>query len=228
MYGPDDQRLVDTLSDLNITLNKMDQASNNIAVTESAVNLTENEDERPCNDHREQLCEILHSRRAQYVIITLVVVDMIIVIAELLIDLKAVEVHHESHAPHILHYTSIAILSIFMIELFVKIYAMGLTFFKHKMEIFDGIVVTVSFALDIAFSGKEGAVDGIGLIVLLRLWRVTRIVNGIVLSVQIQADRKIEVLEKENSELKEELEQLKSKCEQLEVLVKIILNENII
>ena len=45
---------------------------------------------------------------------------------------------------------------------------------------------------------------------------------------QIQADRKIEVLEKENSELKEELEQLKSKCEQLEVLVKIILNENII
>lgn len=227
MYEPDDQRLVDddTLSDLNINLNKMDQASNNISVTDSAVNLTENEDERPCNDHREQLCEILHSRRAQYVIITLVVVDMIIVIAELLIDLKAVEVHHESHAPHILHYISIAILSIFMIELFVKIYAMGLTFFKHKMEVFDGIVVTVSFALDIAFSGKEGAVDGLGLIVLLRLWRVTRIVNGIVLSVQIQADRKIEVLEKENSELKEELEQLKSKCEQLEVELKTFKHE---
>lgn len=51
---------------------------------------------RPCNDHREQLCEILHSRRAQYVIITLVVVDMIIVIAELLIDLKAVEGRHLS------------------------------------------------------------------------------------------------------------------------------------
>lgn len=227
MYEPDDQRLVDddTLSDLNINLNKMDQASNNISVTDSAVNLTENEDERPCNDHREQLCEILHSRRAQYVIITLVVVDMIIVIAELLIDLKAVEVHHESHAPHILHYISIAILSIFMIELFVKIYAMGLTFFKHKMEVFDGIVVTVSFALDIAFSGKEGAVDGLGLIVLLRLWRVTRIVNGIVLSVQIQVDRKIEVLEKENSELKEELEQLKSKCEQLEVELKTFKHE---
>ena len=46
MYEPDDQRLVDTVSDLNINLNKMDQASNNIAVTESAVNLTENEDER--------------------------------------------------------------------------------------------------------------------------------------------------------------------------------------
>ena len=46
MYEPDDQRLVDTLSDLDINLNKMDQASNNIAVTESAVNLTENEDER--------------------------------------------------------------------------------------------------------------------------------------------------------------------------------------
>lgn len=229
MYEQDDQPLVDddTPSDPNIDLTKMEQASNSIAVTESTVNLTENEDERPCNDHREQLCEILHSRKAQYVIITLVVVDMIIVIAELLIDLKAVEVHHESHAPHILHYISIAILSIFMIELFVKIYAMGLTFFKHKMEVFDGIVVTVSFALDIAFSGKEGAINGIGLIVLLRLWRVTRIVNGIVLSVQIQADRKIQVLEKENSELKEELEQLKSKCEQLEVELKTFQHETV-
>ena len=27
-------------------------------------------------------------------------------------------------------------------------------------------------------SGEEGAVDGISLIVILRLWRVTRIVNG--------------------------------------------------
>ncbi|XP_020629642.1 uncharacterized protein LOC110066741 [Orbicella faveolata] len=38
------------------------------------------------------------------------------------------------------------------ILLFLKIYAMGFTFFKHKMEVFDGIVVIVSFSLDVAFS----------------------------------------------------------------------------
>lgn len=47
--------------------------------------------------------------------------------------------------------------------------------------------------------------------------------TGIVLSVKMQAERQIEVLEKENSELKEELEQLKTKCEQLEVTTHPIL-----
>ena len=41
--------------------------------------------------HREKLCEILHSHKAQYAVITLVIVDMIIVIAELLLDLRAIE-----------------------------------------------------------------------------------------------------------------------------------------
>lgn len=41
---------------------------------------------------------------------------------------------------------------------------------------------------------------------------------GVVLSVKMQAERQIQVLEKENGELKEELEQLKTKCAQLEVL----------
>ncbi|KAL9987411.1 hypothetical protein ACROYT_G001712 [Oculina patagonica] len=223
MQEPDDQRLVDdeTIPDLN----EMEQATDSTAVTESTVNLTEDDSERPVGGHREQLCEILHSRKAQYTIIALVVLDMIIVVAELLLDLKAIEVHHDNPAPHVLHYISIGILSIFMIELFLKIYAMGLTFFKHKMEVFDGIVVVVSFSLDVAFSGKEGAIDGISLIVLLRLWRVTRIVNGIVLSVKMQAERKIQVLEKENSELKEEIEQLKTKCAQLETELKTLKGE---
>ena len=43
------------------------------------------------HSHREKLCEILHSHKAQYAIITLVVLDMIIVIAELLLDLRAIK-----------------------------------------------------------------------------------------------------------------------------------------
>ena len=51
---------------------------------------------RPAQNHREKLCEILHSHKTQYAIIALVVTDMIIVIAELLLDLRAIE--GESHA----------------------------------------------------------------------------------------------------------------------------------
>jgi len=39
----------------------------------------------------------------------------------------------------------------------------------------------------------------------------------------MQAERKIQVLEKENTELKEEIEQLKTKCVQFEVLNATIL-----
>ena len=42
-------------------------------------------------DHREKLREILHSQKAQYAITILVVLDMIIVIAELLLDLRAIK-----------------------------------------------------------------------------------------------------------------------------------------
>ena len=73
---------------------------------------------------------------------------------------------------------SIGILSVFLIEIIVKVYAFRLEFFKQKMEVFDAIVVIVSFALDVAFANEEGLSSGLGLIVLLRLWRVTRILNG--------------------------------------------------
>lgn len=43
----------------------------------------------------------------------------------------------------------------------------------------------------------------------------------------MQAERKIQVLEKENTELKEEIEQLKTKCAQFEVLNAIIIYTNI-
>jgi len=39
----------------------------------------------------------------------------------------------------------------------------------------------------------------------------------------MQAERKIQVLEKENTELKEEIEQFKTKCAQFEVLNATIL-----
>ena len=43
----------------------------------------------------------------------------------------------------------------------------------------------------------------------------------------MQAERKIQMLEKENTELKEEIEQLKTKCAQFEVLNAIIYDNNL-
>lgn len=65
-----------------------------------------------------------------------------------------------------------------MVELVGKLYAYRMEFFEHKFEVFDAVVVVISFVLDIVFIFHEDVSDGVGLLILLRLWRVARIING--------------------------------------------------
>ena len=46
------------------------------------------------------------------------------------------------------------------------------------VQLFDALIVIVSFSLDIVFRNREDAASGVGLLVILRLWRVARILNG--------------------------------------------------
>ena len=85
---------------------------------------------------------------------------------------------HTLLSPKVFHYLSLALLTFFMIELVGKLYAYRLEFFQHKFEVFDGLVVVVSFVLDIVFVAREDVLDGVGFLILLRLWRVARIING--------------------------------------------------
>ncbi len=50
---------------------------------------------------RENLKYILHTTKFQIGIVTLVIIDCIIVIAELMIDLQILEVGEESDIPHV-------------------------------------------------------------------------------------------------------------------------------
>jgi hypothetical protein len=68
----------------------------------------------------------------------------------------------------ILKYIGITILGIFIIEILIKIIFNTRIFLKTKMEIFDALVVVVSFALDILFFEHQNV--AIQLLTLLRLW----------------------------------------------------------
>jgi hypothetical protein len=81
-------------------------------------------------------------------------------------------------SPQVFHYLSIAILVFFMMEVISKVFVFHLEFFDHKFEILDAIVVVVSFFLDIILVFREHEFEALGLLILLRLWRVARIING--------------------------------------------------
>ncbi|ESO97279.1 hypothetical protein LOTGIDRAFT_214105 [Lottia gigantea] len=168
---------------------------------------------KPDQTIRERLRGIIESHNFHIGVVVLVIIDALLVISELLIDLDIVKLENKEHhvAPKVLHGFSIFILSIFMVEISIRIYVLRLEFFKRKLEVFDALVVIVSFILDIVFINSEGTKSGVGLLVILRLWRVTRILNGIVMSVKAQAQMKIdkeienrEACEKENLKLKQE------------------------
>ena len=127
-----------------------------------------------------RLQHVISSNKFQIGIVCLVIFDCLLVITELLMDLHVFKMHHYSSQPvaEILHYMSVGILSLFIIEITLKIYVMRQDFFKHRMEVFDAIIVIVTFALDVALAKEEGLLSAIGLLIVLRLWRISSIVNG--------------------------------------------------
>lgn len=185
-------------------------------------------DLQPYSTFRERLYKRLHSQKFQIIVISLVIFDCLLVIGELMIDLEIVVLHEDHHVvPHVLHYLSIVILSIFLVEIAAKLYAFRLEFFHHKLEVFDAIVVILSFSLDIAFIDTVDVRNGTGLLIILRLWRVARILNGIVLSVKTQAEHKLmkerqlrEAVEEELSKCREYCTALEKEIESLRVILK--------
>ena len=108
---------------------------------------------------------------------------MIIFLSELIIT---IENNHQSvgHKNNILEkvqdvlkYFGLVILGIFLIEIPVKFIFNTHEFIRSKLEIFDSIIVIVSFVLDIVFFDKDAS-TAFSLLTLLRLWRIARIVNG--------------------------------------------------
>ncbi|XP_043106828.1 voltage-gated hydrogen channel 1 [Puntigrus tetrazona] len=160
---------------------------------------------------RDSLRRLYSTERFQIVVVCLVVLDAIFVLCELLIDLSIIQADHHRIAPQVFHYLSLALLTFFMVELSGKIYAYGLEFLHHKFEVFDGIVVVVSFILDIVYISKEDAFDAMGLLILLRLWRVARIINGIIVSVKNRAHHKVQKVKEINEKLVHQVNELQER-----------------
>ncbi|XP_058506419.1 voltage-gated hydrogen channel 1 [Solea solea] len=165
---------------------------------------------------RDSLRRLYSSERFQVLVVCLVVLDAIFVLAELLIDLSVIKLEHDHIAPEVFHYLSLALLTFFMVELAGKLFAYRLEFFYHKFEVFDGLVVVVSFVLDVVFLFHEDAFDGMGLLILLRLWRVARIINGILVSVKTRADQRLHKLKESYDHLVQRITELQERTDKLE------------
>ncbi|KAM8960752.1 voltage-gated hydrogen channel 1 [Pelodytes ibericus] len=165
---------------------------------------------------RDALKWLFSCHKFQIVIICLVVLDALFVLIEILLDLELVGEHINHVIPEVFHYLSVSVLSFFLIEIAGKLYAFRLEFFHHKFEVFDAVIVIISFIIDIVYISREDIFSAVGLLILLRLWRVARIINGVIVSVKSRAEEKIQKMERKQETLLGKVSQLELQCAQQE------------
>ncbi|XP_010135896.1 PREDICTED: voltage-gated hydrogen channel 1 [Buceros rhinoceros silvestris] len=160
--------------------------------------------------------KLFSSHRFQIAVVCLVILDALLVLGELLMDLEIIHPDKYHIAPKVFHYLSLSILTIFLVEVGFKVFVYRWEFFHHKFEVLDGIVVIVSFILDIVLVFREHEFEAVGLLILLRLWRVARIINGIILSVKTRSEQQVSKLKQANLKLATKVRQLEQSCAEKE------------
>lgn len=107
----------------------------------------------------------------------------------------------------------------FLLETVIKVAAFGLSFLRMGWEIFDAVVVLVTFVLDVLMQHSHSSTNGLGLFIILRLWRVARILNGMVRSVKTQAVRRVECEKRRREALQEELLKYQQLCQRQKTVI---------
>ncbi len=148
--------------------------------------------------HQRSISQILEHDLFYKITIILMILDCIFVISQAIIDFTKVKseclqksnwiVNRHKHeiefVMKILHYLSLSILTLFVLEFFTKIYVFGREFWninKRKMEYFDGLIVIFSYIIDIYFLVNEinyFMEYRFEMITTIRMWRMIRIING--------------------------------------------------
>lgn len=114
---------------------------------------------------------------------------------------------------------SLAILSTFMAEILLKLFAFGPQYFwkntRHGvLHLLDAIIIVTSFLMEIFLRGT--AEELTSLLIIFRLWRVVKLTGTVAIEVSEQDDAHVEALEARIRSLERELEENRIKIRQLE------------
>eukprot|EP00929_Paragymnodinium_shiwhaense_P114240 TRINITY_DN82589_c0_g1_i1.p1 TRINITY_DN82589_c0_g1~~TRINITY_DN82589_c0_g1_i1.p1 ORF type:complete len:322 (+),score=38.62 TRINITY_DN82589_c0_g1_i1:122-967(+) len=89
------------------------------------------------------------------------------------------EGHTAHHLYHNLHMLSIAILSFMFVELMLKLAVHPVEFCKGIFAVVDLTIVTISLTLDIFLTTNHHLTEAVNFLIIVRFWRIARIVHGL-------------------------------------------------
>lgn len=192
--------------------------------------------------------ERLHEPRYHKTLIGLVIFDLVIIFIDLIISMlnlscytdKQLEQFKEEGIPHIaepdtclLHHSpsvvagewflwgmSILLLSIFLIDILVALFAFGPRRFKKPIFAIDAVVIVASLIMELIFKLSPNIYDAKSTpaaMVLLRLWKVIRAIHAVAHSIELKNQSIIRKIKEAKMRVEEEHRIASQKIRQLEI-----------
>ncbi|EWG55162.1 hypothetical protein FVEG_13206 [Fusarium verticillioides 7600] len=163
---------------------------------------------------KEKTAQFLSSKAGHYSVLTLVSLDVLSMIADFVLNLFKCEQGRKGSdwdlALEILGSVSLVFSCLFVVELIASVWAFGWKYFNSWFHCFDAFIVIAGFITDVALRGIIEEVAS--LIVVMRLWRVVKIIEELGVGAQEQTEElnvKLEKVESENEDLRSEISRLK-------------------
>ncbi|XP_061250697.1 transmembrane protein 266 isoform X1 [Bos javanicus] len=174
---------------------------------------------KPCCGKRAAVWQVfLLSASVNGFLVTCVILVVILLTLELLIDIKLLQFSSAFQFAGVIHWISLAILSVFFSETVLRIVVLGIwDYIENKIEVFDGAVIILSLAPMVASTvanGPRSPWDAISLIIMFRIWRVKRVIDAYVLPVKVEMEMVIQQYEKAKAIQDEQLERLTQICQE--------------
>ncbi|KAK4520095.1 uncharacterized protein ATC70_008225 [Mucor velutinosus] len=179
---------------------------------------------------RESLGEKLENEKFHLTVLGLVLIDATCVIIQIIYTF-----FHECQVPVVLYagshkasylliafemaeVISITICFLFLVECLLSLIAFGPKYYlpgwpHWKLHVFDAAVVATTLVLEVGLKGKEREIAG--LLIILRLWRVVKIIEAAILSVSFAHQEELEALRASYAELEAKYKQEVEKNQQL-------------
>jgi len=157
---------------------------------------------------RENVARFLESRRLHTLILTLIAIDAACIIADIAYGflMDGCPAPENPIWLEVLANISLAITTFFLLELPLAFWAFGIKFylpyFGHPhalLHLFDAIIVVTTFVLEFVLKGRERELAG--LLVILRLWRLVKLVGGIAVGAGEVEEQVLEELEETKRQL---------------------------
>ncbi|XP_047394815.1 transmembrane protein 266 isoform X1 [Sciurus carolinensis] len=174
---------------------------------------------KPCCGKRAAVWQVfLLSASLNSFLVACVILVVILLTLELLIDIKLLQFSSAFQFAGVIHWISLVILSVFFSETVLRIVVLGIwDYIENKIEVFDGAVIILSLAPMVASTvanGPRSPWDAISLIIMLRIWRVKRVIDAYVLPVKVEMEMVIQQYEKAKVTQDEQLERLTQICQE--------------